>query len=151
VQLAVNSDHSNFIKCSNKYNHFIYELKRSIFGPISELCSIWRSLDGRCKIYEKMAVSKKEQTSLFSLKSSCDISSEHHSLQRYNQPFVCSTCHQTYSHSNYVWPHQRCEKCITYTQCCKCRINSENEISLKEKLFKTHSQLKDLVMRVQEN
>lgn len=59
VQLAINSDHSNFIKCSNKYNHFIYEVKRSIFGPISEFCSIWKSLDGRCKIYEKIANNKK--------------------------------------------------------------------------------------------
>ena len=51
IQLAVNTDHSNFIKCSNKYNHFIYEVKRSIFGPLTEFFSIWRSLDGRCKIY----------------------------------------------------------------------------------------------------
>ena len=24
IQLAVNSDHANFMKCSNRYNHFIY-------------------------------------------------------------------------------------------------------------------------------
>jgi len=35
MQLAINSDQSNFIKCSNKFNHYIYELKRSIFGPLT--------------------------------------------------------------------------------------------------------------------
>lgn len=64
VQLAVNSNHSNFIRCSNQYNHFIYEVKRSIFGPLTELCNIWRSLDGRCRVYEKIANSKKWQVSV---------------------------------------------------------------------------------------
>jgi hypothetical protein len=53
----------------------------------------------------------------------------------YNQPFVCSSCQLTYSHSNYIWPHNRCDHC-SFTQCCRCRINSEHEGSLKEKLFK---------------
>lgn len=148
AQLAVNSDHSNFIKCSNKYNHFIYEVKRSIFGPISELCSIWRSLDGRCKVYEKMANSKKEQISLLSLLNSC--TKETHNMQRYNQPFVCSTCHQTYSHSNYIWPHQRCEKCADYTLCCKCRIDQESDDSLIEKLFKNQD-VKKYCKRLKDN
>jgi hypothetical protein len=33
IQIAVNTTHSNFMSCSNKINHYIYELKRAEFGP----------------------------------------------------------------------------------------------------------------------
>ncbi len=36
------------------FNHYIYELKRSIFGPITELCSIWKCLDNRFEIYSQI-------------------------------------------------------------------------------------------------
>ena len=35
MQLAVNSSKSNFIECSDKFNHYIYELQRSKFGPLT--------------------------------------------------------------------------------------------------------------------
>ena len=35
IQLGVVSKTSEFIKCSNEFNHFLYELKRSIFGPLT--------------------------------------------------------------------------------------------------------------------
>ena len=34
-------------------------MQRSIFGPLTELYSIWTSLDGRAKIYTKMAKANK--------------------------------------------------------------------------------------------
>lgn len=46
-QLAVNSVRSKFIECSNMFSHYIYELGRTMFGPLTELSSVWMSLDPR--------------------------------------------------------------------------------------------------------
>ena len=54
VQLAVTSKQSKFIQFSNSFNHYLYELKRAMFGPVTELCSIWKSLDARFNIYKLM-------------------------------------------------------------------------------------------------
>ena len=35
IQLAIKSDVSNFIKCSNNFNHYLYELARSPLGPLA--------------------------------------------------------------------------------------------------------------------
>ena len=43
MQLAIKQDKSKFIESSNKFNHYLYELKRAKFGPIMEMCSIWMS------------------------------------------------------------------------------------------------------------
>ena len=51
MQLGVKTGKSNFIKHSNHFSHFIYELKRSKFGAVTELCSIWAGKDPRGKIY----------------------------------------------------------------------------------------------------
>jgi hypothetical protein len=51
VQLAINSKKSKFIKCSNNLHHYLYELQRSLFGPINEMCSIWCHLEGRSIIF----------------------------------------------------------------------------------------------------
>ena len=34
IQLAIKSDKSDFLKKSDKFSHFIYEMKRSTFGVI---------------------------------------------------------------------------------------------------------------------
>ena len=54
IQLAIKSHASDFIKKSNAFHHYIYELERSQFGPVTELCSIWMSLDNRAKVYEDL-------------------------------------------------------------------------------------------------
>ena len=61
VQLKVKEKHnpSNFYNCSYKFSHFIYELQRSYFGPISEMCSIWHNLDPRSATYVKMVKNEK--------------------------------------------------------------------------------------------
>ena len=51
MQLAIKSDKSKFIECANKFNHYFYELERSQFGPIMEMCSIWSSQDQRSAFY----------------------------------------------------------------------------------------------------
>lgn len=41
MQLAIKQEKSKFIESSNKFNHYLYELKRAKFGPLMEMCSIW--------------------------------------------------------------------------------------------------------------
>lgn len=53
IQLAVNTNKSNFVDCSDKFNHFIYELERSEFGPISEMCNLWTNFDERASFFIK--------------------------------------------------------------------------------------------------
>ncbi len=53
VQIAVNTSQSEFMRCSNKINHFIYELERAQFGPLMEMCSVWRHCDKRADIFAK--------------------------------------------------------------------------------------------------
>ena len=52
IQLGINSDKSNFIQCSNNFNHLIYELERSELGPFSELSNIWMATDPRGDFYD---------------------------------------------------------------------------------------------------
>ncbi len=53
IQLAVNTSQSEFMRCSNKINHFIYELERAQFGPVMEMCSVWRHCDPKSDTFEK--------------------------------------------------------------------------------------------------
>ena len=62
IQLTIKSEKSNFIECSNKFNHYLYELKRAKFGPLTEMCCIWVNQDLRSPFYvekfKESAVSK---------------------------------------------------------------------------------------------
>jgi hypothetical protein len=51
IQLAVHASQSEFMRCSNKINHFIYELERAQFGPVMEMCSVWRHCDPRAAAF----------------------------------------------------------------------------------------------------
>ena len=53
MQLGVKNKVSKKIEYSNAFNHYIYELKRSKFGPLTEMSSIWSTKDPRAKIYLK--------------------------------------------------------------------------------------------------
>ena len=52
AQLNLVSKEDKFIERSDKFNHYIYELKRPIFGPVVEMSCIWRNKDSRAKFYE---------------------------------------------------------------------------------------------------
>lgn len=54
IQLTIQNKSSAFTNCSSTFNHYLYELERSIFGPLTEICSIWKSLDRRADIYEDL-------------------------------------------------------------------------------------------------
>jgi hypothetical protein len=51
VQLAVKVTIWKFSKNSNDFHHFFYELKRSHFSPLVELCSILNYLNPKSQIY----------------------------------------------------------------------------------------------------
>ena len=53
IQLGIDSKRSHFIEYSDDFNHFIYELQRTPFSFISELCNIWTSSDPRAQFFEK--------------------------------------------------------------------------------------------------
>ena len=53
MQLGIKTDKSRFIECSDKMNHFIYELQRGIFGPLVELSNVWMAEDQRADFYQK--------------------------------------------------------------------------------------------------
>jgi hypothetical protein len=121
IQLAVNSKTSNFIKCSNMLHHYIYELERSLFGPITELGSIWNSLDNRSKIYEQLV---KEEDSRITTKTqhSCI---DQINFVAYEQSFICSSCKGTYCHNRFIKSHLQCKTC-SYFFCAKCQIKAED-------------------------
>ena len=60
IQLAVKSSQSKFISCSNMFNHYIYELGRTLFGPLTELSSVWMSLDPKAPEYLSIIKSQKK-------------------------------------------------------------------------------------------
>lgn len=41
------------------FSHYIYELGRTLFGPITELCSVWISLDARALEYQRIVRQEK--------------------------------------------------------------------------------------------
>jgi hypothetical protein len=62
VQISVNTSQSDFMRCSNKINHFIYELERANFGPIMEICSVWRHCETKADIFAKIIKKEKPKT-----------------------------------------------------------------------------------------
>ena len=58
IQLSVNSKSSQFINHSNLFSHYLYELERSKFGPLTELCNIWISKDKRAEMYQDLIKSE---------------------------------------------------------------------------------------------
>lgn len=53
VQLQVDEAKSHFIMCSSSFKHYLYELGRAEFGPVSEMSSIWMNHDNRSDFYRK--------------------------------------------------------------------------------------------------
>ena len=57
MQLAIIAQKSKFLKFSDKFNHFIYELQRAKFGPIAELCKIYMVNDPKEQFYRNKIIS----------------------------------------------------------------------------------------------
>lgn len=103
IQLAVKSVTSKFIQCSNMFSHYVYELGRTLFGPLTELCSVWTSLDPRAVEYLNLV--KNETRAVTAEPMGCKRLGLEHSYVALDRPFVCSDCNRAYSHTNYLWKH----------------------------------------------
>jgi hypothetical protein len=130
VQLAVKTEASEFIKCSNIFCHYLYELERSPFGSIAELCNIWAYLDRRAESY-KEAMEVEAQKQYLKRLHNCDPSSK---KQPYDKPFICHCCDLAYYHNNYLRTHLHCLGC-NHTICAKCQLKEERQGEIVENLI----------------
>lgn len=135
IQLEViNKSKTKFIQCSNAFSHFIYELKRSIFGPISELCNIWNNFDVRSKTFNKLIAKEKEPNLTQTMTVPSCTSPEGHLFQKYILPFECSLCGKSYFHSNYIFSNKNCSTC-SFKYCVNCQIREMGSDELKNEIF----------------
>ncbi len=136
IQLAVKSAQSKFIACSNMFNHYIYELGRTLFGPLTELSSVWMSLDPRAGEYSYII--DNEKTKALPEMAPCKSASKKHDFVALMRPFICSNCSFSYSHSNFFWNHLKCKNDgCDYKICALCRIESEDTQRLKKRLLES--------------
>ena len=124
MQLAVNSDKSKFIECSDKFNHFIYELKRSMLGPMNELCNIWMQSDPRATFYSTKADELNQRTE-----------KKPHLCEglkgQINFPFKCGLCREYYSNIVEIKKHQLCSVCDKNI-CTSCQFKGmKNYVELE--------------------
>ena len=101
IQLAINAETNPFLYCSDKFNHYLYELKRAPLGPISEMCSIWAANDQRRKAFEEIINAernkKNEEHNCFNEEFDVE-----------NLPFECSECGRTRYTKKYIIDDLKC-------------------------------------------
>ena len=124
IQLAITSKQSKFISFSDSFSHYIYELKRSMFGPISELCNIWRRHDElRAKYYldyfHKTNVRMKKPETGEKERSKCI-----HRMAIEKYPYKCQEC--KYYVLNPIRSGEKCKDC-KYKTCHHCKFDSYPE------------------------
>ena len=53
IQLSVISSSDEKQSYFDKFNHFLYEIKRAYLGPIMEMCEIWTHNEAKSKTFKK--------------------------------------------------------------------------------------------------
>ena len=122
IQLAVASSHNTFLEYSNNFNHYLYELKRSVFGPLTELCGIWKNLDTRFNIYSTLNC---HSASIRKAERAVHRCANEGEFRAYNKPFICSVCDHHYFHNKFIKRHSKCSEC-NYWVCARCLIRSSD-------------------------
>lgn len=68
IQLAISEKIDNKQIYFDKFNHFLYELKRANLGPIMEMCIIWSYNDNKSPTFikeiNKISENKKKQSDI---------------------------------------------------------------------------------------
>lgn len=154
MQLSIDEEASHFIKCSDKANHFIYELERSTFGPLLELCNVYYSVDPRANFFGKkfeemnnQIVPRKSiafEDHICSDKTKVKLSDEF----KTSLPVWCSICDLFSFSLNIPDKHIRCKKC-DFAICSRCNFmksNFANTLNFAE-LTKTGKTLKDSIKK----
>jgi hypothetical protein len=122
IQIAVNTSQSEFMRCSNKINHFIYELERAQFGPIMEMCSVWRNCDKKAEIFAKLIEKEKpRKASKPAIKEEKMQEPDEKQLIKNEDPFICSECSRHYHNNNFFQKHLK-KKDSSYFKCAPCII-----------------------------
>lgn len=134
VQLAVTKTNNKFIEYSNTFNHYFYELRRSFFGPITELCSIWKSSDPRFSYYDRTRPLPPPVSKHHTCQSDRD-------FEVFNRPFICCECGNHLYHNNYIRHHLKCRRC-NYWLCAKCQIEATDPKTLLAAAFKNEELVK---------
>ena len=137
IQLKVNNkQESKFIACSNDFSHYIYELQRSFFGPISELCNIWNNSDARASQLEALINSNLQFYDPYeTLAIPPCTKGDGHLYSEYISPFQCSICTNFYFHNNYILSNKQCQNCLKF-YCVRCQIKALNSTELKNEVFR---------------
>lgn len=64
------------------------------------------SLDPRGLEY--LNLNKNEERQIINQPLGCAKNGLEHDYEILDRPFICSDCNKAYSHTNYIWEHQRC-------------------------------------------
>ena len=137
MQLAINVDKSRFLDCSSKFNHYLYELKRSEFGPISEMCNIWINKDPRSQFYIDKFHQKNKRIPNMNTAVKEKVKCTNHSGASITLPFRCSICSFYYQDCNLIESHISCENCEK-TICLSCRLDTASKTEILKILPQLH-------------
>ena len=118
MQLGIKSDRSRFIECSDKMNHFIYELQRGSFGPLIELSNVWMQLDSRADYYKKKLEDSESEPSSNLVFTEFETKEEEFPL-----PFKCRNCNKyirnfgnlEFQRYDKRFKHKICPWCVSMT------------------------------------
>ena len=120
IQLAVKSEKTPFSSDLSRFHHFIYELQRADFGPISEMCSIWMNYDLRGEFYLEKIDKINVRENHYNLPC---LTHHQNAINKYiSLPFRCDSCHCYYSENNSILPSIVCSSCRNNI-CFVCRLD----------------------------
>lgn len=125
IQLAVTSHADKKQDLLDKYNHFLYELKRSKLGPLSECVSIWSSLEQRSIYFEQLILNKKTKSFKCAIRhkgNKCK-DDEIENFTEFKRPIICYGCKEYYAIPLTSLLNVRCEECRV-TFCGTCYYNA---------------------------
>lgn len=119
----------------DKFNHYLYEIKRSDLKPVMEAACIWTHLDQRSKTFKKLDYDySNDQRRVKPRNHICQVSD----MKNYNFAFICSLCGQFYSSHFGLISSKKCIGCNSYFECSSCveKMMSSDQIKSLLSLFK---------------
>lgn len=130
LQLSVTNQVQQKQDLLDKYNHFLYELKRAtMLGPLVENVSIWTSLQQKSTYFDEVVRKKFEQNKIIPFIHKCGQSQKDMSkiLLKLMQPMTCTSCKMFFHIPKTCLLNWYCNRCkVTVCgQCLYAGLNSE--------------------------
>ena len=120
--LKKSSDEVNAkVKAYETFNHVLYELQRSIFGPMAEMSLLLTHNDTRMGYEKKIKLQKHILERL-----KCPENEELNKETDLSIPYSCSLCCKFYPLNDNNFPIHRCLNCNYYV-CPRCLFNYDDE------------------------